>query len=324
MGSESFRPKPWHTACGLACAGALLWATPTLAEDRDCAIHDWLVWIEAEGSALDRAGDTPDLVRRALPLAQALGSTDPHTLGAEMTVAGLGEVFPAVATYLESRQDWLDALAAGTTLPTIANAAEMERLAWSLFCAADPGWQVADARLRAATDTIPWRFPAGSLGEVSFQTGARITAGAMALVLAAAMAGLAVLASAGSRLSQRFSRKTERRSCQMRAVLETSQGSYETVAVDISRSGAKLDLPDTLPRHGRCILALGGERLRGRIAWSNPHFVGVAFPRSLRQQVYDRMLAAHQWDAAEPAQAGGADTPENAERRPKDAVQKAV
>lgn len=91
-------------------------------------------------------------------------------------------------------------------------------------------------------------------------------------------------------LQRRHRRRAARFGCHLQTHVELGGATHPAVILDISRLGCKLATSAAPPSGARLSLALGSQQVRGSVAWSNSHYVGVVFDKVLRRGQLARLL----------------------------------
>lgn len=267
------------------------------ATEEPCALHDWLVWLYDSGESLPAARSGPAAEAQAVNLAKAITSANPERLSRSMVAAGLGQDTPTVRAYLVLLKarliSFVHARSAASKVPKDQHephpaALGMAGLVQNLECDAEPDWspdRQTKARDRRAGNDETSRLD--------------LRAGAIA---AGALVGMGLVAAAVILLGRRVlissdRRRSTRHPCRMSCSLETSGDSQTGIAVDISRTGAKLRLTRNLLPQSHCTFEAGGLRLGARVVWSNTHFAGIVFSSPMDPHAFETLLRQHQWDA---------------------------
>ncbi|WP_081531362.1 PilZ domain-containing protein [Rhodovulum sp. P5] len=280
---------------------------PARASD-ECPLHDWLLWIYTQGESLVDAPDAPETQRQAMILSRVVAGADEQRLARLMGMVGLEEDMPIVSGYIGMLRGRLisinDPETYGKTAKpdaeiASAQSALMRNFIQNLKCEKDPDWkaEVEEPVTVAAHVRVS--------GERNVMDVENIVV--VAVVLASAIALIFPIVWLVRRVSKHFDRRNSvRHPCRMRAVLHIDDVIHETMAVDISRHGAKLDLRDTLGAQKRYTLEIGELSLPGKITWSNPHYVGFVFAHAIDQDAFDELLEKHQWEPVESGAPDGA------------------
>lgn len=295
------RPAPTSNALNALALVAALAVLPWQAQASDaCPLHDWLLWLYTEGEAIGDAPDTEQTVRTGNNLARAVASADHALLARLMGQVGLDDDIPTVEAYLDLlRARLVDRFSTDTEQRAPTEAAseapdtrsdDMRQFMETLTCAQDRTWKPEFGKLQQ----LPSDAAQGSYRPSLDMKRMAV----MFMALTAAAAGLYLVYLASRPMLRLFDRRrTLRHPCHMRARLQTESSTYEAVAIDISRKGAKLQLFEQIPARLRCTAKMGDLAQPCRVIWSNQHFVGIVFQNAIEQEPFDALLETYQWDA---------------------------
>ncbi|MGC9417800.1 MAG: PilZ domain-containing protein [Rhodovulum sp.] len=270
----------------------------------DCALESWLAETYRKGTALSRAETGAAVLSIAPALIRHLAKRDPDAVATAMRRAGFAADITTVRTYIEAQTQRLANLSDGRldSLPM----GDVRGSAMGTFIAR------LDCPIAEVTSTgyANLSTPDGWTSQAGASLARRPTAATLTAI--GLLSG--ALALAGGRLVGRYARRAVRERCAIRATLRLEDTTYDGLATNISRLGAKLTLPCKQARRGHGTLNIAGRDIPCRVIWSESGTVGLAFRRRLGATALREMLTYHQCEIATDAVFG------NEERRPMGAV----